>query len=345
MSIYRLSPESDGRWASLVASHPRSSVFHTLPWLEALRKTYGHAAVVFTLCPPDRELTNGILFAEVNSWLTGVRLVSMPYSDHCDPLVSSEAELSRLLNGIGGTLGSRIRYAEVRPRSGIVGDQSYFEPQAQFLLHVIDLQPPVGDIYSLLHRDSVRRKIRRAGRENVGIVEGRSESLLREFYELLLLTRRRHRLPPQPFKWFRNLADCFGEQLTVRVARLGGRPIASMITIGHKKTLVFKYGCSDARVHNVGAVPALFWRAIRDAKQLGFLEFDLGRSELANKGLIVFKEHLGAKAEPIGYWRTRSAWPNRAEAILMSLAGRDIISHVPDRLLRWGGKVFYRHSG
>jgi len=118
-----------------------------------------------------------------------------------------------------------------------------------------------------------------------------------------------------------------------------------MITIGHKKTLVFKYGCSDARVHNVGAVPALFWTAIRDAKQLGFLEFDLGRSELANKGLIVFKEHLGAKAEPIGYWRTRSAWPNRAEAILMSLAGRDIISHVPDRLLRWGGKVFYRHSG
>ena len=36
--------------------------------------------------PPDEPLENGFLFCRVESWLTGRRLVSLPFSDHCEPL-------------------------------------------------------------------------------------------------------------------------------------------------------------------------------------------------------------------------------------------------------------------
>src|SRR5262249_16678435 len=146
-------------------------------------------------------------------------------------------------------------------------------------------------------------KIRRADRESVVLDQGRSESMLNEFYELLVLTRRRHQLVPQPLKWFSNLVECFGPKLTIRVARIEGRPIASLLTLRHKQTIVYKYGCSDASYHRVGAMPRLFWDTIQEAKAEGLQEFDLGRTEPANSGLIQFKEHLGAAKVDLVYWR------------------------------------------
>ena len=73
----------------LVERHPKASVFHTPAWLQALRWTYGDEPVVFTTSPPTAELTNGVVFCRVKSWLTGRRLISLPFSDHCEPLCDS----------------------------------------------------------------------------------------------------------------------------------------------------------------------------------------------------------------------------------------------------------------
>ena len=47
---------------------------------------------------------------------------------------------------------------------------------------------------------------------------GNTESLLRNFYQLMVTTRRRHGLPAQPIAWFQNLIRCFGPNLTISVA-------------------------------------------------------------------------------------------------------------------------------
>ena len=82
----RIQPLTDPRWAELVKRHPRSSVFHTREWLEALHRTYGYEPVAMTTCSPD-ALTNAVVFCRVESRLTGRRLVSLPFSDHCELLV------------------------------------------------------------------------------------------------------------------------------------------------------------------------------------------------------------------------------------------------------------------
>ena len=65
--------------------------------LEALRRTYGYETVVYAANVSGRGLVNGIPFCQIRSRLTGRRLVSLPFSDHCQPLVDNPEEVHELL--------------------------------------------------------------------------------------------------------------------------------------------------------------------------------------------------------------------------------------------------------
>src|SRR5262245_57477184 len=117
MALFELDPITDSRWAAFLETHQRSSVFHTREWLTALQQTYHYASIAITTCPNDAPLTNAIVFARVDSWLTGSKLISLPFSDHCDPLVDDAADLESLISGIRERLTGRLKYAEIRPLS------------------------------------------------------------------------------------------------------------------------------------------------------------------------------------------------------------------------------------
>jgi CelD/BcsL family acetyltransferase involved in cellulose biosynthesis len=174
---------------------------------------------------------------------------------------------------------------------------------------------------------------------------GNSEALLRGFYALLRLTRRRHGLPPQPMSWFRNLLACLGDRLAIHLARHGGRPIASLLTLSAGRTLVYKYGASDAAEHRLGGMPFLFWHAIQRAVGGGATELDLGRTDLDQPGLVAFKEHLGATRSTLAY-RTYPARPAGAAGMhRASRAVRRLVSLLPDPALDLAGRLVYRHLG
>ncbi len=290
MVIYCIDPTTDPRWGDFLARHPRASVFHTVAWLKALRRTYGYKSVANTTSAPGEDLQNGAVFCHIDSWLTGRRLVSLPFSDHCEPLVDNASDLHDLLAFLQRQfVEENCRYIEMRPLSALSGTSAIFRQGEKFCFHQIDLTPSLGNIFRSFHKDSTQRKIRRAEREGLKQVEGHSESLLDIFYRLQMLTRRRHQLPPQPKSWFRNLIDCFGEALKIRVALKDGQPAASILTLCYKDTLVYKYGCSDSRFNNLGGMHLLLWRAIQDAKERGLRTFD---SFLSAVGNILYR-HIG----------------------------------------------------
>src|SRR5512135_999465 len=113
---HQVDPLQDPRWASLVENHPKASVFHSVGWLEALRSSYGYRPVVFTTAPPSAELKNGVVFCLVDSWLTGRRLVSLPFSDHCEPLCDSTDDLNLIIQSLQAAVDRREwKYLEIRP--------------------------------------------------------------------------------------------------------------------------------------------------------------------------------------------------------------------------------------
>jgi lipid II:glycine glycyltransferase (peptidoglycan interpeptide bridge formation enzyme) len=342
-------PLESSRWSELVQKHPRSSVFHTVQWLEALRRTYGYEPIVVTTSPPGSELQNGLVFCKVNSWLTGRRLVSLPFSDHCDPLVDNEDETDMVLSALERRLRKeQLLYVEFRPVRAIAAGVDRFQSTYQYHLHQLDLTPDLGTLFRNCHKNSTQRKIRRAQKEGLVYEEGRSKTHLDIFYDLLLLTRRRHQVPPPPRKWFENLIHCFGESLTIRVALKGKQPIASILTMRHKDTLLYKYGCSVAHFHELGGVHLLLWRSIAEAKQQGLRWIDLGRSDFENTGLTTFKDRWGGARSTLLYSRfaaTSKGCFVQAGHDWKKRAAQSVFFRLPDRALTSVGEMIYKHIG
>jgi len=347
-SVHRVNPLSDPRWDTLAAQHPKASAFHQRSWLEALQRTYGYEPIVFTTSSPGAELKNGILFCHINSWLTGHRLVSLPFSDHCEPLCDS-IEMETLIHQSQDFVKSRRwRYLELRPMDeqfGEIASTMGLVPAGRYFLHIIDLRRTVDEIFRGFNKDSVQRRVTRADRAGLVEKSGNSSDLLRDFYDLLVITRSRHHLPPPPYSWYQNLADCEGKSLEIRVAYQDQKPIAAILTLRFRTTTYFKYGCSDARFNKFGATPWLLWKAIAAAKSQGALAFDMGRTQDKNEGLLAFKNNWAPGNRPLNYWRGPAGSSSEiTEGWKLGLAKR-VFSHLPHGLLVMSGKLMYRHIG
>ena len=343
MDVYTFDPLRDSRWTDFVERHPRASIFHTPGWLNALQRTYGFEPIAFTTSSPATALQSAIVLAAVRSRLTGRRLISLPFSDHCDPLVDTPEQMRALTAAVMALQREgRWRHVELRPAAAVELDPAFRQSQS-FELHRLDLRRDAATLLRSFHRDSIQRKIRRADREGLVYKEGRSDDLLQAFRGLLELTRRRHQVPPQPLAWFRNLIDCLGDRLCIRLALTkDGQPAAGILTLMHRDRMVYKYGGSDVRFNALGGVPWLFWKAIQDAKARGAVELDLGRSDLDNAGLIAFKEHLGAARHALTYWRAPAASARPGDGWTMR-AARRAFATLPAPLQRAAGRLLYRH--
>lgn len=345
--LFKIDPLVDQRWGELLKRHTKASIFHSVGWLKSLRDSYDYKPVAYTTSPEGEELANGMVFCEVRSALTGKRLISLPFSDHCAPLTSSPEDLKTLIEGLNHERCREYwKFVEFRLPE-VIEDPNNTDLKVcdSFALHTMNLQHRNTDeLFRAMHKSSVRDRVRRAEREGVTCNKGRSEKLLKSFYKLLLGTRRRHGIPPQPFGWFRNLMISLENSLDIYVASKDDQPIASIITLTFKGIGMYKYGCSDSRFHNLGGMPLLLWNSIQDAKSNQLATYDMGRTDLNNVSLMDFKQRIGATPTMLNYYRfPGNSLPTNRGRTQRTL--QRIVSSSPDVVLRFLGNVLYRHVG
>jgi CelD/BcsL family acetyltransferase involved in cellulose biosynthesis len=352
-ATYQINPLTDPRWDRFLGRNPRASVFHSVPWLEALRRTYRYQPVAYTTSDPHAELENALVFCRVDSWLTGRRLVSLPFSDCCDLLVNDFSELRVLLADLEDRARrEKCRYLEIRPVGSLEASEvtTLSRSTQEYTYHRLDLSPDLDTLFRNFHKNSTQRKVRRAERERLAYREGTLD-LLDDFYRLLVITRRRHHVPPQPISWYQNLIACFGDALKIRVAFKDDRAIAAMLTLRYKDTMTYKYGGSDPDYNKFGSMHLLFWKAIQEAKNLHLGVFDFGRTDAGQDGLITFKGRWGAAQSRLTY--SRYVLPGKAPGFLDPAAGKDwktqlakhLFTRMPSSLLKVIGDRLYRHIG
>jgi hypothetical protein len=346
LAIYTLDPLHDPRWIEFIGRHPRASVVHTPGWLRALNKTYGYEPIVYTTSDPRVSLNNGAVFCRIASWLTGRRLVSLPFTDHCELLTDGPHSTDEIVRELQQTAETaRLKYVELRPGDSEHVRSEAWQVSSSFRFHSLDLRPSLDELFRAAHKTSVQQAIRRAEREPLSYHDGRSEDQLNDFYRLLVLTRRRHMLPPQPIEWFRNLVACMGDDLKIRVASKDGRTVASILTLHWGNTILYKYGCSDATFHNLGGIAFLLWKTIQEGKDRGAQSLDFGRSDLDNPGLITFKDRWGATQSSLEYLRYSSRPSQRGGDSSRAKFVRRLFARMPDEMLKAAGRLLYRHIG
>jgi hypothetical protein len=318
------------------------SCFHGAAWAKVLVGTYGFRPVYFQAVRGDR-IEALLPCMEVSGWLTGRRGVSLPFTDHCRPLGSGAAELQAVY-AEALRHGKKRGWKSLECRGGGAGFEDV-RPSISFYGHLLELGPDSDGLFAGFE-GSVRRAIRKARNSGLTLDVSGEMSAVEDYYGLHCQTRRRHGLPPQPFRFFRELQrHVLGPGLGwVVSARWGGRSVASAIFLVHGEEAVYKFGASDAAGRERCANHLVMWHAMEWLAGRGVKRLDFGRSPEANEGLRRYKLGWGAEEERLNYskydFRSRRhvtdqdaafGWHNR------------VFQRLPLGVARLAGELLYRH--
>ena len=304
-----IDPRIGSEWDRLVGSHPDAGIFHSSSWARVLCGTYGHTPFYVHVC--DKNRTAALLpLLEVSASLTGRRGISLPFSDFCSPLFFDDSARSFLLTELSHLARAKNwKFFELR---GGPTPQATAIPSAIFYGHQIELHHGAEQLFGHL-ASSVRRAIRKAAKNFVVAEISRTPESLSVFYQLHLRTRRRHGLPPQPFKFFLNIQkELIDNNLGfVVLARAASRAVAAAMFFRSGTTALYKYAASYERYQQLRGSDLVLWEGIQFLIKTGSQSLHLGRTSLDNSGLRKFKLGWAVTEQMLHYFRfdvARNSW-------------------------------------
>lgn len=320
--------------------HPFASLFSSPRWLEVLEQSYGFEVRAVCTAGPR----SGVLFYVHVDDIRGERLVSLPFSDYCDPLVDDRRSWQQLAKWLLDTgLPVRLRCL----RNTIPAADARFAATGRALWHGCDLTRSEGEIWAALG-GSARRNIRHARRAGVSVRVGRNADDVRCFHTLhARLRKQKYRMLAQPRAFFENLWEVFvrSEQIAVLLAELGGTPVAGILLLEWQGRLYYKFNASLE--HACRPNDLLAWHALRFGQERGLTLLDFGISDLSQPGLIRYKrkyasmerEVIFLERSPVPLARPRD---QEASQMLHNLTRLLTEPTVPDEITTAAGDHLYR---
>ena len=342
MNISSLDPTITADWDEFILNFPSYSFFHSSDWAKVLQETYNFKPhyLKFTESGKTKAI---IPLMEVDSFFTGRRAISLPFSDFCEPLISSGVKLKLMRHKVmdyskeKGFNSIELRDSEVHLDNSIIIPAGY--------QHILDLSFSEEQLFKHLS-DNTRRNIRKAINNKVSFEINNSPSALEDFYMMNCYTRRRHGLPPQPLKFFRKLYDFIltKNKGFISLSKYNGKSIAAAIFLLIGQKALYKYGASLFEYQKLRPNNLLMWESIKYIKTQGFNELNFGRTELENIGLRRFKLGWGAEEKILNYYRYQLGKNSNIYNSTISLNHRKLPLHrFPIFLLKMIGKFVYKH--
>ncbi|WP_373500726.1 lipid II:glycine glycyltransferase FemX [Desulfococcus sp.] len=339
-TIEILNPLGVRGWDRLVLEFPGCTIFHSAAWARVLAESYGYAPQYITLKKGGRLLAV-LPVMEIQSFLTGRRGVSLPFSDLCPPLVQDPSFLEPLIE-------AAISHGKIRrwKHLDLRGANLPSRPFCSYYGHHLDLAPGERKLFSGL-KSSHKRNIKKAENEGVAVSFFRSLESVRSFSRLNGMTRKKHGLPPQPFRFFRKLHEHLiskGKGI-VALAAHRGKTVAGAVYLNFGKTAVYKYGASDPAWLHLRPNNLVMWESIRRYARKGFDLLDFGRTDLDHDGLLRFKRGWGGEETILHYHRFDMATSRFVESETGPKNSHTLMKKMPEPVLRGIGMMLYRHMG
>ena len=340
--VERVNPLEAGDWDAMLLACPGSSFFHTAAWARVLHRTYGYTPAYFTRREAG-HLQALLPVMEVDSWLTGRRGVSLPFTDDCEPLCLDGGGFDGIMQALMNYGAERDwNYLECRGGKTLFGDAP---ASTSFYGHRLSLAGGDEALFAKVE-SPVRRAVRKAEKEGVTVEFAQSLDAMRTFYALHCKTRTRHGLPPQPFLFFQNIHEFVVAQNHgfVVVARHRGVPVACNVYFHWGKNAIYKYGASDEAYQQLRANNLVMWEAIRWYGRQNFEQLHFGRTSLTNQGLRRFKLGWGTEEHGVEYVRYDRRKKEFVTVKDESSGWHSYVFHrMPGFLSKWVGGVLYKH--
>lgn len=343
MNLEIINPLTIPNWDELLLTAEDYSFFHSSSWARVLCESYKYKPLYFT------SIDNGTLSVlvpvmEVKSIITGHRGVSLPFSDHCEPIVPNENDCQEITGDIidyGKKAG--WKYIEWRDAENCFKN---ITPSSSYIGHTLALKENDQELLSSF-RSSTRRNIKKAVKKGVEVDLHYSLESIRTFYRLNCMTRKMHGLPPQPFYFFRDVYKHIISQKKgfVVFATFNKRPVAGAVYFHIGDKAYYKYGASDRNYQHLRPNNLVMWEAIKWYARNGFKSLCFGRTEQENEGLLQFKQGWGTREENINYYKYSLEKRTFVENRFRGRTSYGFFQKLPSPLLNLVGFLFYRHVG
>lgn len=341
--IVTVDPRDDPHWQSLTTG-AYGSVFTSPPWIRAMCSTYGFTPEARVAMDPQGEPTGGFAWVPMED-LRGPRLISLPFCDWTDPMVSDQMTWEALADDLLDTntpLTVRCLNAyEPRydPRLEVAGEAAW---------HGTPLTGTVEDLWSRV-ASVARRNISKSRRKGVRIERSTGLDGVHRFHRLHAdLRKRKFRMLAQPVDFFEHIWHEFAsdDAILTLLAYLGDEPIGGLLLLEYNGVLYNKFAASVPEYLSYRPNDALYWEAIRCGLERSLRLVDWGRSDLDQPGLIRYKSKWATDERRI---RTlRSAVPpsperDEADGIFEALTELLTEPTVPDEITDRAGALLYRY--
>lgn len=339
-----IDPQTNPLWQQLIRQR-RSDAFHAPAWMRVLTDTYGFEIRAYLRLDGAGQPVAGLPFCRVGD-IRGERIVTLPFSDYCDPLVDDQE---------GWQLLTEPLLREGRPftirclHNAVPLADERFKLVNKAKWHGLDLQPSLELLWQGLD-GSARRAINKAQREGIRVRLAESVEEMRAFFRLHLgMRKNKYRLLAQPYLFFENIwyhlvEKGLGFLLT---AVYQDQMIGGVFFLEWQDTLYYKFNASTPSQLTFRPNDLLIWEGIQYGKAKGYSRLDFGLSDWDQEGLVRYKGKFATEEKTISFLKYlpangTAAHEKQVGELLPQLTAIFTDKAVPDAITERAGDILYR---
>jgi FemAB-related protein (PEP-CTERM system-associated) len=289
-------PAECARIDSYVREHPESEPFHRPQWSQAVEQGCGQRSHYLVVERPGGGLAGCLPLTDVRSALFGRALVSAGFGTGGGVLADDDKAAGALLLA-AEALADRLRCPTLELRGGPIPDGYSLcdDVYAGFAMPL-----PKGEEAIMKAIKRRHRGVKRGRALGLEARFGRGARDRSDFFRVYGESMRNLGSPVFPPRLFEAVLDRFGEDCDILTVYRGGSPVAGLLNIYFKGTILPYWGGGTASARDCFANELMYFEAMCHASERGYTRFDFGRSKVGS-GNHAFKANWGIEPKPLRY--------------------------------------------
>lgn len=289
----------DAAWDAYVAAHPDATPFHTRAWCEAVSAATGHKHHLIAQRDAAGAIVGLLPLHHVRSRLFGQALVASGFAVG-GGLLADSAEIAAVLADAAVDLAGSLGVPSIELRGG-PSPEGWHVEDGVYAGFARDLASD-EDAELLAIPRKQRAEVRKALGGGLAVTTGTDAQERADHYTAYATSVRNLGTPVFPKALFDAVLDAFGDGADVLTVRDGGKPVASVLSLYWRGTVMPYWGGGLAEARGLRANELMYFALMNHARAKGCTRFDFGRSKVGT-GPFAYKKNWGFEPEPLVYAR------------------------------------------
>ncbi len=286
------------RIESFIADAPGATPFHRPAWVLAVGKACGHQWRYLLAEDGEGNLRGLLPLHLIHSALFGRALVSSGFAVGGGILAASGQAVQMLADG-AWRFAEQHSFPSVELRGGPVPDDDWQHKQDVYAGFVSALaEDDESQLLSIPRKQ--RAEVRKGLNNELTVRIGTAQQDRDDHYAVYAESVRNLGTPVFPKALFDAVLNAFGEEADILTVLHEGKPVASVLSLYHRGTVMPYWGGGTWDARRLRANDVMYYALMNHAREKGCQLFDFGRSKYGT-GAFSFKKNWGFEPEPLGY--------------------------------------------